>query len=164
MTDDTSADGREVKDASSTTEKGDRAEREARDIIGRVRGTGNVEKVDAFANTDPFGCVDVLAVGAGRKVLFVQVKVNRFTAADRRKYKRRMRRLPFNHVTFEVWVRVDYEGWRMHRYDPGSEEFRSYLEMDSCDYEATVEAYRGECDTTEEDRNGIETAKGDSRI
>lgn len=127
--------------AVSTNEKGDRNEREAANIIGRVRGKGNVEKVDAYSNTDPFGFVDVLAVGEG-KVLFVQVKTNRFTAEERRKYKSRMRRLPFDHATFEVWVRVDYEGWRMHRYDPDREAFEEYIRMDTCDHEDTVEAYR----------------------
>jgi Holliday junction resolvase len=130
-----------VSEGGSTNEKGDRNEREAANIIGRVRGKGNVEKVDAYSNTDPFGFVDVLAVGEG-KVLFVQVKTNRFTDEDRRKYKRKMRRLPFDHAIFEVWVRVDYEGWRMHRYDPDREEFKEYICMDTCDHEETVEAYR----------------------
>lgn len=130
-----------MSEATSTNQKGDRNEREAANIIGRVRGKGNVEKVDAYSNTDPFGFVDVLAVGPG-KVLFVQVKTNRFTAEERRKYKSRMRRLPFKHATFEVWVRVDYEGWQMHRYDPETGEFHRYIQMETCDHEATVEAYR----------------------
>jgi regulator of RNase E activity RraB len=125
----------------TTTEKGDRNEREAANIIGRVRGKGNVEKVDGYANTDPFGFVDVLAVGDG-KPLFVQVKTNRFTAENKRNYRRSMRRLDFEYARFEVWVRVDYEGWRMYRYDPEKDEFCQYIEMETCDHEQTVEAYR----------------------
>lgn len=130
-----------MSSSETTTEKGARNEREAADIIGRVRGSGSVEKVDAYSNSDPFGFVDVLAIGDG-PVLFVQVKTNRFTAADRRKYLQRVHRLDFDHAQFEVWVRVDREGWRMHRYDPETGTFEQYLEMDTCDYEATVEAYR----------------------
>lgn len=125
----------------NTNRKGERNEREAVDIIGRVRGSGNVEKVDAYSNTDPFGVADIIAVGDGR-VLFVQVKTNQLTAADRRSYKRKMRRLDFNHVKFEIWVRVDREGWRMYQYNPDSEEFEMYLSMDTCDKEETVEEYR----------------------
>jgi len=125
----------------SANEKGDRNEREAANIIGRVRGSGNVEKVDGYSNHDPFGIADVIAVGEG-KPLFVQVKTNRFTAEDRRKYKNRTRRLDFDHARFEVWVRVDYEGWRMHRYDPGRDTFVEYVHMETCDHEETVEVFR----------------------
>lgn len=126
----------------SPQKKGDRNEREAANILSRVYGAG-VDKVDRYGTNDPLGMVDVLAVKPGRKVLFVQVKTNRFTAEARRKYKKTARRkLPDAHAVFEVWVRVDYEGWRMYRYDPESEEFDQYLEMDTCDYEETVEAFR----------------------
>lgn len=127
--------------AETTGEKGERNEREAANIIGRVYGSGNVEKVDVYSNSDPFGLVDVMAVREGWPVLFVQVKTNRFTAEDRRKYVGRARKLP-DDVRVEVWVRVDREGWRMHRYDHDHEEFTQYIEMDTCDYETTAETYR----------------------
>ena len=127
--------------AVDTNEKGSRNEREAANIIGRARGGGNVEKVDAYSNTDPWGLADVIAIGEG-KVLIVQVKTNRFTPKERRQYRQKMRRVDFDHAKFEVWVRVDYEGWRMHRYDPDAEEFVEYLRMDTCDHAETVEAYR----------------------
>lgn len=130
-----------TESAVDTNAKGSRNEREAANIIGRVRGGGNVEKVDAYSNTDPWGLADVIAIGEG-KVLIVQVKTNRFTRKKRSIYRRNMRRIDHDHSTFEVWVRVDYEGWRMHRYDPDAEEFVEYLRMDTCDHEATVEAYR----------------------
>jgi len=131
-------------------EKGERNEREAVNIIGRVRGSGSVERVDAYANHDPFGIADVIAVGTG-KVLLVQVKTNRFTAEDKTKYRRRVHRLDFDHVRFEVWVRVDYEGWRMYRYDPESADFEQFIEMDTCDHDATVEAYRQAVEFYDED-------------
>lgn len=126
----------------TSTDKGDRNEREAVNIIGRVRGSGNVEKVDARANTDPFTFADIIAIGNDKKILFVQVKTNRFSADDRRRYKRQMRRLNFKHAIFEVWVRVDYEGWRMYRYSTVHNNFQQYIKMNTCDHEKTVEKYR----------------------
>lgn len=147
----------------SPNEKGERNEREAANIIGRVRGSGGVEKVDAYSNTDPFGIADVIALGDG-KVLLVQVKTNRFTAKDRRKYRRRMHRVDFDHARFEVWVRIDYEGWRMHRYDPETGGFEQYIEMDTCDEEATVEAYREAVGYYDDKQTtGVERSQGDDR-
>ena len=125
----------------TTTEKGERNEREAANILGRVRGKGSVEKVDGYGNTDPWNFADVIAIGDG-KVVILQVKTNTFTAADRRKYRQRMRRIDFDHARFEVWVRVDYEGWRMYEYNPETSEFEQFIETDTCDHEAAVEAYR----------------------
>lgn len=126
-----------------TTDKGDRNEREAANILGRVRGKGNVSKVSSYSNHDPFGIVDVIGVGDDwERVLFVQVKTNDFTSEERAKYKRNMRRLNFDSVRFEVWVRVDYQGWKIYEYQPESETFKLALEMDTADYEATVEALR----------------------
>jgi len=126
-----------------TTEKGARNEREAVNLLGRVRGSGNVEKVDSFATQDPFSLVDVIGVGEDwERVLFVQVKTNSFTAEEKRKYKRDMRRLNFDSVRFEVWVRVDYDGWTMYSYNPEKKEFEVTLEMETTDYGETVEALR----------------------
>jgi hypothetical protein len=126
-----------------TTDKGDRNEREAANLLRRVRGKGNVAKVSSYSNHDPFGLVDVIGVGEDwKRVLFVQVKTNNFTAKERAKYKRDMRRLNFESVRFEVWVRVDYTGWKMYAYNPDLEEFDLVLEMDTADHEATVEALR----------------------
>jgi len=126
-----------------TTDKGDRNEREAANILGRVRGSGNVAKVSSYANHDPFGLVDVIGVGGDwEKVFFLQVKTNSFTAEERRKYKRDMRRLNFDAVRFEVWVRVDYQGWEMYAFNPETDDFDLVLEMDTADYEDTVEAFR----------------------
>lgn len=125
-----------------TNKKGSRNENEAKNILDRVFGRGGVEKVDAFTNHDPFGFVDVIAIKPDRKVLFVQVKTNQFTAEHRRKYRTRLRRLPIDHAEFQVWVRVDYDGWRVYDYDPESKEFVQVLEMDTCDIEETVDEVR----------------------
>ncbi|UHQ98280.1 hypothetical protein HYG81_19595 (plasmid) [Natrinema zhouii] len=51
-----------MSEAESTNEKGTQNERETADILGRVYGTDNVDKVDAYSNTDPLGFIDVFAV------------------------------------------------------------------------------------------------------
>jgi len=104
-------------------EKGARNEREAASVLKRVYGAG-VEKVDAFTNHDPFGFVDLIAMQPGEPVKFVQVKTNDFTAKDRRKYKTRTRKMPPEHAEFEVWVRVDRQGWELYEYD--GEGFEQY--------------------------------------
>ncbi|WP_276257196.1 hypothetical protein [Halomontanus rarus] len=125
----------------STNDKGDRNEREAADILGRVYGKGNVDKVDAYSNSDPLRFIDVLAAKDPWPVRFVQVKTNRFTAKDKLDYAARVERFDGS-VCPEVWVRVDYEGWRLYRYVGDPDWWECYLEMDTCDYDATVEAFR----------------------
>lgn len=126
----------------SNTEKGERNEREAANILARVYGKGNVEKVRTYGRNDPFNIVDVIAVDSNKPVLFVQVKTNRFTQKDKKKYKSRVKRLPSDHSAFEVWVRVDYTGWKMFEWDFDEKKFVKYLEMDTCNHEETVEAFR----------------------
>lgn len=128
-----------MSEAESTNEKGARNEREAANILGRVYGKGNVDKVDAYSNTDPLGFIDVLAAKDPWPVRFVQVKTNRFPAAKKRKYAAKVKRYGES-VCAEVWIRVDREGWRFYELRDG--EWVCYLEMDTCDPEATVEAFR----------------------
>lgn len=123
-----------------SNKKGERNEREASNIIQRVYGGSKVEKVDGYSNHDPFGIADIIAIKPGWKVLFSQVKTNSFT--NKKKYKRKARKIPHDHVRFEVWVRVDRKGWRIYVYRPEKEEFEKIVHMDTCDEEETVEAYR----------------------
>jgi len=126
-----------------TTDKGDRNEREAANILSSVRGSGNVDKVSSYSNHDPFGLVDVIGVGGEwDNIMFLQVKTNTFTAEEKRKYKRDMRRLNLDYIRFEVWVRVDYKGWRMYQYNQETEEFELELQMNSADFDKTVERFR----------------------
>ncbi|PCR88639.1 hypothetical protein [Natrinema ejinorense] len=127
--------------SNTTNEKGDRNEREAADILGRVYGKGNVDKVDAYSNTDPLGFVDVLAAKDPWPVRFVQVKTNRFPPKQQLEYAATVDKFDES-VTPEVWVRVDRDGWRMYEFVGEPDEWNCYLEMDTCDYEETVEAFR----------------------
>jgi Holliday junction resolvase-like predicted endonuclease len=127
----------------STRDKGDRNETEAGNILSRVYGKSTVDKVDRYGVNDPFGFVDLMAMKKNRKILFVQVKTNRFTAKSRRRYESiAKRKLPSEHARFEVWVRIDYKGWEVHRYNNEKQEFEKVLEMDTCDIDETVEEYR----------------------
>jgi hypothetical protein len=125
-------------DAQSTTEKGNRHEREAKNILNRIYGAG-IEKVDTFTNHDPFGFVDLIGIHPDHPVKFVQVKTNEFTTADKRKYKQRTRNLPPDHATFEVWVRIDRTGWDIYTFD--GETFEKAAEMHTCDTDEAREKY-----------------------
>lgn len=130
----------EEEHVTSAMKKGRRNENEARNIQSRV--WRHVERVDGYGNTDPFNLADLWAMDPQLGVLITQVKTNRFTKKDRRHVKSRASMYVPDSVDVEVWVRVDYEGWRMYRLDRGTEEYEEFLRMDTCDRDATVEAYR----------------------
>jgi len=113
----------------TAVEKGNRHENEAKDIHKRVYGAG-IEKVDAYANHDPFGFVDLIGIHPGKPVKFVQVKTNQFTAEDKRKYLKRVRNLPYAHAVFEVWVRIDRVGWDVYSFDRDG--FEKAAEIHTC--------------------------------
>lgn len=135
----------------SSNKKGERNEREAANILERVYGRGSVDKVDAYSNTDPLRFIDVLAAKDPWPVRFVQVKTNRFPPKQRRKYAAIADRFGESACP-EVWVRVDRKGWEMHRFVGKSDGWECYLEMDTCNYEATVEAFREAVGYYERDR------------
>jgi len=134
-------DGVDTEQKSSNYEKGARNEREAANILARVYGKRNVDKVDAYSNHDPLGFIDVLAAKDPEPVRFVQVKTNNFTAKERLEYASKADRFDES-VKCEVWVRVDYEGWKFYEFVGEPDEWSLFLEMDSCDIEETVEAFR----------------------
>lgn len=117
-------------------------EERAAAILTGVRGDDAVSIVDTSGgNQDPFGFADVIAAGPG-KMIVVQVKTNRFTAAARRKLRERAQVFDPAHVRAEVWVRVDGEGWQLHRYDRRADAFEPYLETATCDQGEMVERFR----------------------
>jgi len=140
--DDALSDGGEVQAKAvdeTTTEKGNRHETEAKNILKRVYGAG-VEKVDAWGNQDPFGFVDLIAINEDEPVKFVQVKTNGFTGEDKRKYSGRTRHLPHKHATFEVWVRYDRRGWEIFEYD--GEGYEKIHQIPVCDTRKAGKNYR----------------------
>lgn len=128
-------------------QKGNKNENEARRILDRAYSAA---KVSEYGIHDPFGIVDIMAVKPGRKPKFVQVKTNRF--ADRKKYRKEAaRRIPEEYIDFEVWVRVDREGWKIYEWDGA--EFELAFESHSCDEAEIVRKWRehetGEVETRE---------------
>lgn len=126
----------------SNREKGRRNENEARRILGGVYR--KPVRVDAYGDTDPWHLVDIIALDPNRDpgILFVQVKTNRFDKSSRRKYRRMFGLYVPPSIPFEVWVRVDREGWRMFDFDPSTEVFECYLQMETCHELETRDAYR----------------------
>lgn len=126
----------------SNQAKGRKNENEARRILNGVYR--RPVRVDAYAETDPWYLVDIIALDPNRDpgILFVQVKTNRFDKASREKYRSKFRQFVPPSIPFEVWVRVDYEGWRMFDFDPETEVYECYLEMETCDFWETSDAYR----------------------
>lgn len=130
----------EESSVATPQEKGNRNENEAKNIQSRV--WRKVEKVDGYGNTDPFNIVDLWAMDPQLGVLITQVKTNRLTQSEKDHVRHRASAYVPESVDVEIWVRVDYEGWRMLRLDRESEEYEEFLRMDTCDRDATVEAYR----------------------
>lgn len=126
----------------SNRDKGRRNENEARRILSAVYR--KPIRVDAYAETDPWHLVDIIALDPEIGIRFVQVKTNRFTARARRKYTRMYDAYVPPEIPFEVWVRVDREGWQMHAFDPDEETFTNYLRMDTCDEYKTRDTYRAQ--------------------
>lgn len=122
----------------NTTEKGNRHENQAKDILKRIYGAG-VEKVDAWGNHDPFGFIDLIAIHKNKPVKFVQIKTNNFTAKDKKKYIQKTRNMPNEHAVFEVWVRIDREGWEI--YELNDDSFSIKYEIPVCNVEEAREMY-----------------------
>lgn len=115
-----------------TNEKGDRHERQAVRILSRLYRAERVPSI--YGNNDPFRLADVMGIQGGRPFAIVQVKTNSFTAEQRRKYRSKAsRKVDGKHTILEVWVRIDRNGWRMHRFDPDEKEFEEYYRTTTCD-------------------------------
>ena len=123
---------RDDTDRPESHKKGERHERQARRILNRKYTAERVPS--AYGNNDPFHLADVMGLKEGLPFALVQVKTNRFTAKDRRYYRGwASRRVDGVHTIFEVWVRVDRDGWRMNRLDPDTGDYNQYFETSTCD-------------------------------
>lgn len=129
-----------LENPDDSNEKGEKNEREGRIILRRV---AVAEKVDTYANHDAFKFADLIGIKPGYPTKLVQVKTNRFTKKDRDWYSLRAGlHLASEFVELEVWVRIDREGWEMYRYDRDEEDFKLFLEIDSCDVSEAGKQYQ----------------------
>jgi hypothetical protein len=98
----------------SAKEKGDRREREARQLLEASGYTVETPNYTRFQNTDYFNLFDMMAFKPDARPLFIQVKSNR--AAGINQFVDDCGALiPFEHVNVEFWVCHTREGWRLLR-------------------------------------------------
>lgn len=138
MGNDRAESGSATSQAETNREKGARNERQARRILSaRYRA----ERI--ATEHDPFHLADLMGLQGGLPFVLVQVKTNRFTAEEKRQYRKwAHRKVDGEHTIFEVWVRKDRAGWEMHRLDPETREFECYFETSTCDPSAVREGWR----------------------
>ena len=95
--------------------KGDRRERQAREILEDAGWTVETPNYTRWENTDFWNLFDNMA-GRGDEVRFVQVKANT-TDGCLKEIKNNAGFLPYltDAVNVEVWICHDREGWRIQR-------------------------------------------------
>lgn len=105
----------------SNTGKGDRHERQAKNLLKRL-GFNVHKKLDTqYDSSDMFGLFDLIALKPGEKPLFIQVKTNG-TGGELGNTLQKARELTdLSHVTLEYWIKYDYEGWRVLRSENGND-------------------------------------------
>lgn len=97
----------------SKRSKGDKNEREAKNILKQAGWTAHKKTNNKWDSGDIFGLIDLLAVKKGEKPLYIQVKTNRTAGA-----MKELSEAPFmetEHMDIQLWVRHDRDGWRIKR-------------------------------------------------
>ena len=112
-------------------EIGRKHENQAIDILKRIYG-GGVSRVQVNkSGHDPFRMVDIMCAKPQLPVLFVQVKTNGVSPKTFRKYASRAKlRIDNKHCKFQIWNRVDRNGWYIHEFN--GESFDQKLYIDKC--------------------------------
>jgi hypothetical protein len=133
--------GQAISQGEKNRQKGERHEQQASRILNARYSAQRVPSI--YGNNDPFHLADLMGLKAGYPFALVQVKTNRFTAEDKRYYRKwAHRRVDGEHTIFELWVREDRTGWQMHRLDPETREFTCYFETSTCDPSKVREDWR----------------------
>lgn len=95
--------------------KGDRRERQAREILeaaGYTVETPNATPYPQGYGVDFFGLFDLMAFKEGEPPLFIQVKSNGARGIRSFSEKCKDMDVPFEFVNVEFWVCYDGDGWR----------------------------------------------------
>lgn len=92
--------------------KGDRRERQAKEILEEAGWQVCTPNYDRYRNTDFFNAFDLMAMRPEEKPKFIQVKSNR--AEGIQDFVERVREfVNFRSVSVEYWICHDNEGWRV---------------------------------------------------
>ena len=92
--------------------KGDRRERQAREILEDAGWTVETPNYTRYGNTDFYNAFDLIAMHPNEKVKLVQVKSNR--AEGVREFQERVQEfVNFKACSVEYWICHDSEGWRV---------------------------------------------------
>lgn len=105
--------------------KGERREREARDVLREMGFRVEKCKNHRFGDNDYFNLFDLMAVHAFEKIKYVQVKSNA-TDGALKEIDGEAIDFPLRHCDLEVWICYDAEGWRVLRLRPDKGEAYSY--------------------------------------
>ena len=124
----------------STRRKGDKRERQCRNMLQNAGWEAHKKVNNTYDNSDIFGAFDVIAVREDKKPLYIQVKSNRTAGALKELSETSFVNL--DHMDVQVWVAEDYSGWRIKRLsEDGWETVVDERKID-CNYgERTIELY-----------------------
>ncbi len=104
--------------------KGDRREREAKELLEEQGYRVSKSVHSRFGETDFLGLFDLIAAKIS-ELKFIQVKCNK--AQGKKELENEIRdSLPApktDWIHYELWIRYDYSGWRKLRYSPFKEKF-----------------------------------------
>lgn len=99
----------------STRSKGDRREREAKELLEEQDYIVHKKVNNQYDSGDIYGLFDLVAVKPSEKVKFIQVKSNGTGGELGNTMDEAAELLPLEHVEVEFWIAYDYEGWRVLR-------------------------------------------------
>lgn len=100
-----------LENGETSYSKGRRIEKEARDILRKFYHVEDVPQ--SRYGRDLFNLVDIICISPEKKPRFIQVKTNGF---NKKKYRMGgWKKFNLTYSYFEVWDRIDYQGWKIWR-------------------------------------------------
>lgn len=95
----------------STRNKGDKRERQCKNLLKRAGWTVHKKVNNTYDNGDIWGLFDVIATKKDCKPLFIQVKSNSTNGILKELSETGF--LNRDHMDIQVWIAHDYHGWRI---------------------------------------------------
>jgi len=99
----------------SKRSKGDKRERQCKNLLKRAGWTVHKKTNNAYDNGDIWGLFDVIATKNNEKPLFIQVKSNGTDGILKELSHTDF--LNLDHMDVQVWIAHDYQGWRIKKLD-----------------------------------------------